>query len=75
MAPTDTSKLVDRIIPGGLSPYLAAARSAGETYATITFRLRIEHDIEVTQETVRRWCQSPEVEALLSPAEPSEAVS
>jgi len=55
MAPTDTSKLVDRIIPGGLAPYLATARDNGETYAQITFRLRTEHDIEVTQETVRRW--------------------
>lgn len=56
MAPTDTSKLVDRIIPGGLSDYLTTARDSGETYANIAFRLRTEHDIEVTQETVRRWC-------------------
>lgn len=55
MAPTDTSKLVDRIIPGGLSAFLTDARANGETYADITFRLRTDHNIEVTQETVRRW--------------------
>lgn len=56
MAPTDTSKLVDRLIPGGLAAYLTEARENGQTFADITFRLRTEHDIEVTQETVRRWC-------------------
>lgn len=56
MAPTDTSHLVDRIIPGGLDAFLAAARADGQTFANITFRLRTEHEIEVTQETVRRWC-------------------
>lgn len=56
MAPTDTSKLVDRLIPGGLSAYLTEARSNGETFADITYRLRSEHDVTVTQETVRRWC-------------------
>lgn len=56
MAPTDTSKLVDRLIPGGLGPYLTAARGAGDTFAEIAFRLRTDHAIEVTQETVRRWC-------------------
>lgn len=56
MAPTDTSKLVDRIIPGGLAAYLTDARAAGETFADIAYRLRSEHDVVVTQETVRRWC-------------------
>lgn len=56
MAPTDTSLLVDRIIPGGLSAYLCAARADGLTFAKIAYRLQAEHDIEVTQETVRRWC-------------------
>lgn len=59
MAPTDTRTLVDRLIPGGLNAYLAAARGNGDTYATITRRLREEHAIEVTQETVRRWATRP----------------
>ena len=67
MAPTDTSKLVDRIIPGGLAAYLTEARADGDTFADIAFRLRSEHDIEVTQETVRRWCG-------MYVAEPTEAV-
>lgn len=66
MAPTDTSKLVDRIIPGGLDPFLRGARDNGETYAQITFRLQTEHDIEVTQETVRRWCSLAGIEGKAS---------
>jgi hypothetical protein len=56
MAPTSTSVLVDRIIPGGLKPFLETARGNDETFADITYRLRAEHDIRVTEETVRRWC-------------------
>lgn len=66
MAPTDTSKLVDRLIPGGLAAYLTEARENGQTFADIAFRLRTEHDIEVTQETVRRWCL-----AYITPSEAS----
>lgn len=56
MAPTDTSHLVDRIIPGGLDAFLTDARAADQTFADIAYRLRSEHEITVTQETVRRWC-------------------
>lgn len=56
MAPTDTRVLIDRLIPGGLDAFLTSARSNDETFADISFRLRAEHDIKVTQETVRRWC-------------------
>lgn len=56
MAPTDTRALIDRLIPGGLDAFLTSARSNGETFGDIAFRLRAEHDIKVTQETVRRWC-------------------
>lgn len=56
MAATDTYPLVDRLIPGGLSAWLAAARERGDSYETIAFRLGAEHDIRVGAETVRRWC-------------------
>lgn len=56
MAPTDTFRLVDRIIPGGLHAFLSTARDNDETFAQMSYRLRAEHDVEVTQETVRRWC-------------------
>ena len=56
MAATDTYPLVDRIVPGGLEKYLKDARSAEESYETIAFALRRDHDITVGAETVRRWC-------------------
>lgn len=56
MPATDTYPLVDRIVPGGLEKYLADARGAGESYETIAFSLRRDHDITVGAETVRRWC-------------------
>lgn len=56
MARSSTIPLVNRIIPGGLEPFLRAARDNDETFADITYRLRAEHDIRVTEETVRRWC-------------------
>jgi hypothetical protein len=58
MARTSTALLVDRLIPGGLEPFLRSARDGGETFNDIAFRLRAEHDIKVTEETVRRWCGS-----------------
>lgn len=64
MARTDTYPLVDRIVDGGLQAFLAAARSAGESFETIAFRLRSEHDITVSAETVRKWCdRTPEAKA------------
>ena len=71
MAPTDTSKLVDRIIPGGLNAFLTDARDNGDTYADIVFTLRMEHQIEVTQDTVRRWT----IERILPAPEPTEAAT
>lgn len=56
MAPRDTSKLVDRLLPEGLTAFLAEGRANGDTFADLAYRLRSEHDIDVTQETVRRWC-------------------
>lgn len=56
VAPTDTFPLVDRLIPGGLADWLGTARDAGDSFETIAFRLRSEHDITVSSETVRGWC-------------------
>lgn len=63
MAATDTYPLVDRLVHGGLPAFLAAARSAGDSHETIAYRLRTEHDITVTAETVRKWCQRATEEA------------
>lgn len=55
MAATDTYPLVDRLVEGGLPAFLNAAREAGDSHETIAFRLRAEHDITVSIETVRKW--------------------
>lgn len=67
MAATDTFPLVDRLIPGGLPKFLLEARAAGESFETIAFRLRSEHDVTVGSETVRRWF--PRAEAAIAEAE------
>jgi intein-encoded DNA endonuclease-like protein len=66
MPPTDTFPLADRLVPGGLTAYLAAARDAGDSYETIAYRLRSEHDITVSAETARKWCNRSESEAVQS---------
>lgn len=63
MAATDTYPLVDRLVDGGLPAFLRAARLAGESHETIAYRLRTEHDITVTSETVRKWVTRAETEA------------
>lgn len=57
VARRDTFPLVDRLVPGGLAAFLAAARADDESHETIAFRLRTEHDLEVSGETVRKWCR------------------
>ena len=54
--------LVDRLIPGGLEKFLLDAREDGQSYRTIAARLRDEHDIPTTQQTVMAWCRSYEIE-------------
>lgn len=48
--------LVDRAVPGGLNDFLKSRRDAGDSYATIARALHSDHDIAVTAETVRVWC-------------------
>lgn len=63
MAPTDTRKLVARLIPGGLDAFLSECRADGLTFAQISRRLSEVHDVDVTQETVRRWVLASSVRA------------
>ena len=63
MAATDTFPLVDRLVEGGLAAFLAEARANGDSHETIAFRLRAEHDIAISSETVRKWCIRTEVAA------------
>lgn len=68
MPRNDSFPLVDRIVPGGLAAYLTAAREADDSYETIAYRLRSEHDIKVSGETARKWCKrvgaDPDAEAV-----------
>ena len=69
MARTDTFPLVDRLVPGGLTEYLTAAKAEGHSAETIAYRLRTEHDITVSAETARKWC------IRVGAVEPTEAAS
>lgn len=60
MPPTDTFPLADRLVPGGLAAFLASARAAGDSFETIAYKLRAEHDIPVSSETIRKWCARPD---------------
>jgi len=57
---TPIHPLVDRILDGKLDAELLARRDAGDSYLTIGRWLDGEHDIQVTTETVRKWCQDAE---------------
>lgn len=75
MGRRDTFPLVDRLVPGGLTDYLRAARTPADkrSHEDIAVELLTEHDIKVSTETVRRWCQR--VGADPSPTEPAEQAS
>lgn len=48
--------LIDRLLDGKLADYLTEHRTAGLSFDAIGRRLANEHDVNVTGETVRRWC-------------------
>lgn len=48
--------LVDKLLDGQLAALLEAWRTEGLSYNDMAYRLRSEHDINVSQETIRRWC-------------------
>ena len=48
--------LVDRLLGGTLTDKLTAWRNAGTSYDEIAYRLRADHDVNVSTATVYRWC-------------------
>ena len=62
----DLFPLVDRLVPGGLAPLLDTARKAGKSHETIARELAKAHDVNVSAETVRRWCARPAVPAAVA---------
>lgn len=53
--------LVERILEGQLRETLQEHRTAGLTYEAISRRFLADHDIDVTGETVRNWCNKLEI--------------
>lgn len=51
-----TRPLVDRLLDGKLEEKFREMRAAGDSHGTIATRLANEHDIDIADETVRRWC-------------------
>lgn len=56
MARTTVRDLTDRILGGRLDQWLTEQRAADQSFAEIAYRLRTDHDIAVSAETVRTWC-------------------
>lgn len=56
MAAISSTRLLDRIIPGGTEKWLRQARKQGESYRQIARRLEIEHGHRVTHQTILNWC-------------------
>lgn len=56
MARSTVRELTDRLLDGGLDAWLAEQRDAGHSFTEIAYRLRADHEIIVTGETVRTWC-------------------
>lgn len=54
--------LYDRILDGQLAAILTGWRAEGTSYEEMAGRLRDEHQIIVTSETVRRWCSQLGIE-------------
>lgn len=54
--------LVDRLLKGKLAPTLQGWRDEGLSFAAMARRLEDDHDVIVTDETVRRWCDELGVE-------------
>lgn len=52
---------VDRILDGKLTTILTAWKAEGLSNEAVARRLHAEHDIDVTAETVRKWCIELEV--------------
>lgn len=48
---------IDRALGGRLVAILRRYRGDGLTYQQIALQLHIDHDVNVTAETVRKWCR------------------
>lgn len=48
--------LFDRLMGGRLERRLRSLADEGHTYVRMAERLRSDNDIDVSHETVRRWC-------------------
>lgn len=59
----DTYPLYDRLLDGKLGDVLLGWRDEGIKNPEIAYRLRSEHEIVVSTETVRRWLHKLEKEA------------
>lgn len=55
VARTGTFPVYDRLLDGQLAQMLTSWRADGATYLDITMRLRSDHGIAVSVDTVRRW--------------------
>jgi hypothetical protein len=54
--------LVDRVLGGRLETLLRQWAADDLALIDIVFRLRQDHDIKVSTETVRRWCMELGIE-------------
>jgi len=56
MSRTSQYELADRLLGGTLTLKLASWRADGSSLEDIAYKLRAEHDINVSTATVYRWC-------------------
>lgn len=56
MANTSRLTLVERLVGGDLVATLTAWRADGLSLDDMAVRMAADHDIDVTRETLRRWC-------------------
>ena len=67
MPAPDLYPLVDRLVPGGLPAFLAAAEAEGQSSEAIARSLHSQYEVTVSGETVRRW-RKRAADALPTPA-------
>lgn len=61
MPPPDQMPLVDRILEGGLFDFLESRRSTGKSFDSIARDLLVEHQVDVSDAVVARWCRRYEI--------------
>ena len=62
MPGTSSYALIDRLIGGTLEQRLRDQREAGLSFADIRLDLYAEHDVNVSTDTLRRWCNELGIE-------------